>query len=83
MLEKAEYRVTETARALIESAMQNVCEHRDEHFGNARAVRNLFEHIQQEHANRLASVAEPSREELMTIQQGDIERAWTAIQPRH
>lgn len=60
--------------------MRGMCENRDEHFGNARVVRNLFEHVQQEHANRLSSIAEPTREELLTIEQVDIERAAAAIQ---
>jgi hypothetical protein len=82
MLEKAQYRATDAARALIESVMINLCENRDQHFGNARVVRNLFEHVQQEQANRLASVAEPTHEELLTIEAADIERAHNAIQPR-
>jgi hypothetical protein len=34
-------------------------------------VRNLFEQVQQEHANRLSSIAESTREELLTS------RGWT------
>jgi hypothetical protein len=61
MLEKAQYRVTEAARSGIQDVMRGLCENRSEHFGNARVVRNLFEHVQQEHANRLSSIAEPMR----------------------
>jgi hypothetical protein len=57
-------------------------ENRDEHFGNARVVRNLFEHVQQEQANRLSSVAEPTREELLTIESVDIQYAAAAIEPQ-
>lgn len=80
MLEKAQYRATDDACAAIERAMAGLHETRDEHFGNARLVRNLFEHVQQEHANRLACI-EPTREELLTIQPSDVERAFTAIRP--
>ena len=43
--------------------------------------KDLFEHVQQEHANRLASIAEPTREELLTIEASDIAGALIAVQP--
>jgi SpoVK/Ycf46/Vps4 family AAA+-type ATPase len=81
MLEKAQYRATEEAHAAFEPAMCRLHENRGEHFGNGRLVRNLFEHVQQEHANRLASIFEPTRDELLTIEAPDIEEALAAIQP--
>jgi len=81
MLDKAQYRATEGAHVAIEEGMCNLHENRKEHFGNARVVRNLFEHVQQEHANRLASLIEPTRDELLTIEASDIEGALAAIQP--
>lgn len=81
MLEKAQYRATDQAHAAIERAMASLRENRDDHFGNGRLVRNLFEHVQQEHANRLASVSEPTCEELLTIEPSDVENALIAIQP--
>jgi SpoVK/Ycf46/Vps4 family AAA+-type ATPase len=80
MLEKAQYRATEEAHMTIERAMCRLYENRDEHFGNARLVRNLFEHVQQEHANRLSSVPEPTRDELLTIEALDVQGALAAIQ---
>ncbi|HZC34120.1 MAG TPA: AAA family ATPase, partial [Chthoniobacterales bacterium] len=81
MLEKAQYRATEEAHVAIECVMCRLRENRDEHFGNARLVRNLFEHVQQEHANRLSSVPEPTRDELLTIEASDIQGALASIQP--
>lgn len=81
MLDKAEYRAREDAKAVIERAMVCLRENRDEHFGNARLVRNLFEHVQQEHANRLAAISEPTRAELLTLEPSDIESALVAILP--
>jgi stage V sporulation protein K len=81
MLEKAQYRATEEAHMAIERAMCGLHDNRDEHFGNARLVRNLFEHVQHEHANRLSSVPEPTRDELLTIEAADIQGALEAIQP--
>ena len=44
----------------------------DDHFGNARVIRNFVELIQQQQANRLAAVSEPTREQLMTIEEDDV-----------
>jgi len=52
--------------------IQRLAQSADEHLGNARIVRNLVEHILQEQANRLAAISEPSREELMLIEEKDI-----------
>lgn len=41
-------------------------------FGNARGVRNLFEQILTEQANRLAKMDEFTKEDLMTITQEDV-----------
>ena len=41
-------------------------------FGNARGVRNLFEQILTEQANRLAAMEEFTREDLMTITRADV-----------
>lgn len=81
MLDKAQYSATEDAHAVIERGMVCLRENRDEHFANARPGRNLFEHVQQEHANRLSAANEPTREELLTIEAFDIENALVAIQP--
>jgi len=82
MLDKAQYRATEEARSAVERAIRTLYEKRGEHFGNARLVRNLFEHVQQEQANRLASIAEPRREQLVAIEASDIEAAFAAVLPR-
>ena len=41
-------------------------------FGNARGVRNLFEQILTQQANRLAGMEEFTKEDLMTITQDDV-----------
>jgi stage V sporulation protein K len=79
MLEKGQYCATEEARSAIERAMYQLHENRGEHFGNARLVRNLLEQVQQEQANRLSSVAEPAREELLTLEASDVERALASL----
>lgn len=80
MLDKAQFRTTAEAHTAIARVMDSLSENRDEHFGNARLVRNLFEHVQQEQANRLSSVEEPTREQLLTIELEDVESAAAAVQ---
>ena len=41
-------------------------------FGNARGVRNSFEKILTEQANRIAEMAEVTRDDLMTITKEDV-----------
>jgi hypothetical protein len=59
--------------------MQSLSQMAGAHFGNARAVRNLIESVQQEQANRLASVAEPTIDQLLTVEGVDIKAAASAI----
>lgn len=47
-------------------------QHRDEHFGNARLVRNLFEMAIRQLANRVASVADVTAAVLTTIEPEDL-----------
>ena len=59
--------------------MEEAFEHREEHFGNARAVRNVFEHAINHQANRLVSEAEITDEKLAEITAADIEPALEAM----
>ena len=47
----------------------------DDSFGNARGVRNLFEHVLVAQNNRLATMEKITREDLMTITADDVLRA--------
>jgi hypothetical protein len=79
MLRGADYGTTEEAVSIIRGALDQLYSARDEHFGNARLVRNLFERIQQEQANRLAAIAEPTRADLVAIDLTDIVAACTEL----
>lgn len=51
-----------------------------ETFGNARGVRNIFEHILVAQNNRLAAMETVTKEDLMTLTQDDVLHArgsWT------
>ncbi len=82
MLEQAQYQPSEDALQEIEPTMLSLCRTTDAHFGNARVVRNLMEHVQQEQANRLSSIAEPSIEQLLKVEAVDIKTAEMAITSR-
>jgi hypothetical protein len=72
MLRHAEYEITEAALSEVNYLLEELWSKRDEHFGNGRLVRNVFERLKQEHANRLAESAEPTPEELLTIEIPDV-----------
>ena len=47
-------------------------EHRDENFGNARDVRNLFEQAIARQSDRVAHMEAPTREDLMELRMDDL-----------
>lgn len=61
------------AKKMLVGLIEN--ERKDADFGNARGIRNLFERILIEQANRLAASENVTRESLMTITAEDIEHA--------
>ena len=67
------YQLTEEARPLIRDYIAE--ESVDDSFGNARGVRNLFEHVLVAQNNRLATMEKITREDLMTITADDVLRA--------
>ena len=67
------YQLTEEAQPLIRDDIAE--ESADDSFGNARGVRNLFEHVLVAQNNRLAAMEKITREDLMTITAADVLRA--------
>ena len=61
----------EKAKKLLEEAYEN----RDENFGNAREVRNLFEALIARQSDRVATMEAPTREDLMLITEADFDAA--------
>lgn len=70
------YVLSEENEGEAEKALRELIEDRsrDHDFGNARGVRNLFEKILVEQANRLAEAESVTRESLMTIISEDIDK---------
>lgn len=65
-----EYHLTGVARDRLVDVVE--AEPRGRGFGNARFVRNVFEQAVSMHAVRLAEVAAPTREQLVTLDEADI-----------
>ncbi|MEM8680856.1 MAG: AAA family ATPase [Planctomycetota bacterium] len=59
------------ARLLI--AFDSMYRHRDEHFGNGRAARNVFENAVRRMANRIAGAGEITKALLTTFEPADIQ----------
>ncbi len=74
-VERSDYRIDETAAAEMKEYLSDLYEFRDDNFGNARDVRNLFEKIVAKQADRVAGIADPTDEEILTIVKEDLEEA--------
>lgn len=72
MCKKNEYILSPEASEKAQKLLYRLYEQRDENFGNARDVRNLFEKAVSMHSDRIASIENPSKEELMTLRAEDI-----------
>ena len=64
------YQLTDDARPLVRDYIAE--ESADDSFGNARGVRNLFEHILVAQNNRLAAMENVTREDLTVITADDV-----------
>lgn len=73
------FQPTEAANQILRDRFTRLYSDRDETFGNARLVRNLFEKTIEQQANRLAAVAALTDEILTTILPEDIPPIETVI----
>jgi len=72
---QSEYVLTDEAQSFISKHFEILYEMRDENFGNARYVRNFFEHIVSIHSDRISALSEHTREVLVTITLEDLEQS--------
>ena len=70
-LKKGQYTLDETARSAVRSYIED-SNTTSTAFGNARGVRNIFEKLLTEQANRLAALENVTREQLMEITEADV-----------
>lgn len=72
MAEDAGLTIEEGAKERILKQLDNMKEQEWEDFGNARGIRNMFEKIVINQANRLVLLDAPAKEQLMTIVAEDV-----------
>lgn len=71
-LRKSRYKIKRDAFEELQSVIERAVASRDKNFGNARYVRNLFEKVVQNQANRLARMESIDNDELSIITREDI-----------
>ena len=71
-LRKSRYKIKRDAFEKLEMVIDEAVASRDKNFGNARYVRNLFEKVVQNQANRLARMESINNDELSIITREDI-----------
>ncbi len=69
---KSHFKLTDATRETLKKLFNDLYEHRDRSFGNARIVRNLFEKSIERQANRLAVLSSFTDELLTTLLPEDI-----------
>ena len=67
-----DYKLDEAAEAAVKDHLQELYEDRDQNFGNARDVRNLFEKIVAAQADRVAGLETPTDDDIRTITVEDL-----------
>ena len=72
MCEKNGYTLSNDGAEYCKSYLNSLYEERDENFGNARDVRNLFERAVARQADRVAGLTSPTREQLMELTTADL-----------
>lgn len=65
------YELGEEAKTAAEEFFRAMYENRDDNFGNGRDVRNCFEDMMLRQANRVASLDEPTKEQLAAFEKED------------
>ena len=71
-LKKNQYRMSDSAKVILKTYLDNAVANKDKNFGNGRFVRNVFEKTLQNQATRLSSRNNFSKEALQLIIDEDI-----------
>ncbi|WP_084679088.1 AAA family ATPase [Flavobacterium reichenbachii] len=69
---KSDFIVSEEAKEKLTDTFELLCSDKDESFGNARVVRNLFEKCVQNQANRIVKLKKLNQKILKTFSEEDI-----------
>jgi hypothetical protein len=77
-MKKNQYTLSAEAEAYLKTRFDDVVEHKDRNFGNARYARNVFEKSIQQQAMRLAGQSNLSKEQLTELTIDDLEGGFAA-----
>ena len=72
MCRTQDFRLTEEADSYVKEYFKKLVENKEEHFANAREVRNFFERCIERQANRLVRTGNMDRNEITTFQKEDL-----------
>ena len=78
MCSHSEYLLTDDAKEFAHEHFRSIYDSRDENFGNARHVRNFFEHIVSEQSDRISSMDNHTREDLTMVKLEDLKNVISA-----
>lgn len=70
-MKKNEYTISDSASQRLKAILADAVAHKEKDFGNARFVRNLFEKVIENQANRLANEQNPTKELLAELIEED------------
>ena len=73
MCEKNGYTLDDKAAEYAKTYFKELYQERDENFGNARDVRNVFERAVARQSDRVAALENPGKEELMALTTADLQ----------
>ena len=73
MCDRHGYTLSQAAEEKAREGFQELYDTRDENFGNARDVRNVFERAVARQSDRVAQLESPTREQLMELTVGDLQ----------
>lgn len=73
LVRENEYTLENKAKNAIGNVIKNELSKKDRNFGNGRYVRNMFERIIENQANRLSQISNPSEKDLLLIKVEDVE----------
>ncbi|GHT11633.1 hypothetical protein FACS1894170_05460 [Planctomycetales bacterium] len=69
---REEYKLTSSASTNVCILLSRAFQQKNEHFGNGRFVRNVYENTTMKQSSRLASLHQITKEQLSSIEASDI-----------
>ena len=79
MAKSKSYKMSAPVINTLKQLMEQAYNHRGKDFGNARYVRNFFEKCVEEQANRLSSISNLTKEDLVTFNEDDLRSAFKKV----